>query len=148
MTRAANNGWSLSALGQTPKAKKIPSSQVVHGLNLVDDFAWMRDPKWQEVFRDTSILQKDIREYLEAENKYTEGAFAPYEPLKKKLIAEILPEPGKETNKSGFKFASAAFLKNREGKIQLTFMLQRPMKEENACALREKLLKGGFTPGK
>lgn len=66
----------------------------------------------------------------------------------KKLIAEILPEPGKETNKSGFKFASAAFLKNREGKIQLTFMLQRPMKEENACALREKLLKAGFTPGK
>jgi oligopeptidase B len=89
MTRKANSGWSLSTLGATPVAKKISSKQIVHGLDLVDDFAWLRDPKWQEVFRDTSILQKDIREYLEAENKYTEGAFTPYEPLKKKLIAEM-----------------------------------------------------------
>jgi oligopeptidase B len=89
MTRTANSGWTLAALGQTPTARKIPSKQIVHDLELVDDFAWLRDPKWQEVFRDTSILQKDIRDYLEAENKYTEGAFAPYEPLKKKLIAEM-----------------------------------------------------------
>jgi oligopeptidase B len=90
MTRAPNNnGWNLAALGTTPAAKKISSKQTVHGLTLVDDFAWLRDPKWQEVFRDTSILQKDIREYLEAENAYTEKALAPYEPLKKKLIAEM-----------------------------------------------------------
>ncbi len=90
MTRTPNSeGWNLTALGKTPAARKSPSRQNVHGLDLVDDFAWLRDPKWQEVFRDTSILQPDIREYLEAENAYTEGAFAPYEPLKKKLIKEM-----------------------------------------------------------
>jgi len=90
MTRTANNeSWNLTALGQTPAARKIPSKQIVHGLELVDDFAWLRDPKWQEVFRDTSILQKDIRAYLEAENAYTEKAFAPHETFKKKLIAEM-----------------------------------------------------------
>jgi oligopeptidase B len=90
MTRTpSSEGWHLAALGETPAAKKIPSKQIVHGLELVDDFAWLRDPKWQEVFRNTSILQKDIREYLEAENKYTQGAFAPYEPFKKKIIAEM-----------------------------------------------------------
>lgn len=61
-----------------------------------------------------------------------------------KLIEGILPEKGKETSKSGFKFASAAFIKNREGKIQLTFMLNRPMKEETACNFRKKLLQSGF----
>jgi oligopeptidase B len=84
-----SEGWSLEALGTTPSAKKVPSQQIVHGLTLVDDFAWLRDPKWQEVFRDTSILQPDIRTYLESENAYTERAFAPHEALKKKLVAEM-----------------------------------------------------------
>lgn len=84
-----SEGWNLAALGKTPAARKIASQQIVHGHTLVDDFAWLRDPKWQEVFRDTSILQPDIREYLEAENAYTAKAFAPYEPLKKKLVAEM-----------------------------------------------------------
>ena len=90
MNKAANKtGWNVTALGATPSAQKTPSQQIVHGLTLVDDFAWLRDPKWQEVFRDTSILQPGIRTYLEAENAYTEKAFAPYEPLKKKLISEM-----------------------------------------------------------
>ena len=90
MTRAKPDaGWNLNALGATPSANKIPSRQIVHGIPLVDDYAWLRDPKWQEVFRDTSVLQPEIRSYLEAENAYTKRAFAPYEPLKKKLIAEM-----------------------------------------------------------
>lgn len=90
MTRTQNNsGWNLSALGSTPVAKKIPTKQIVHGITLVDDFAWLRDPKWQEVFRDTSILQPDIREYLEAENAYSEKAFGPFKDLKEKLVAEM-----------------------------------------------------------
>ncbi|MBX3548380.1 MAG: S9 family peptidase [Xanthobacteraceae bacterium] len=90
MNKTRNSeSWNLKSLGKTPSARKIPSQQIVHGLTLVDDFAWLRDPKWQEVFRDTSILQPDIRDYLEAENAYTEKAFAPHEALKKKLIAEM-----------------------------------------------------------
>lgn len=90
MTRTLNSqGWNPTALGATPTARTVSSQQVVHGLTLVDDFAWLRDPMWQEVFRDTSILQPDIRAYLEAENAYTEKAFAPHEALKKKLIAEM-----------------------------------------------------------
>jgi len=90
MTRTTNSeGWNLAALGTTPAARKIASQQIVHGLPLADDFAWLRDPKWQDVFRDTSILQPEIRTYLEAENAYTEKAFAPHEAFKKKLIAEM-----------------------------------------------------------
>ncbi len=57
----------------------------------MDDFAWLRDPRTgRRCFADTSrLLQPDIRAYLEAENAYTEKAFAPYEPLKKKLISEM-----------------------------------------------------------
>jgi oligopeptidase B len=82
-------GWNLAALGKTPQAAKKTSKRIVHGIELVDDFAWLRDPNWQEVFRDPKILQPEIRTYLEAENAYTENALAPFESFKKKLIKEM-----------------------------------------------------------
>ena len=36
-------------------------------------YAWLKDARWQEVLRDPSILDPDIRKYLEAENDYTES---------------------------------------------------------------------------
>jgi oligopeptidase B len=54
-----------------PVAKKIPTSVKHHGHTLHDDYAWLRQDNWQEMFRDTSLLRADIREYLEAENAYT-----------------------------------------------------------------------------
>jgi oligopeptidase B len=90
MTRTPSNaGWQLSALGKIPAAAKKTSKRIVHGIELVDDFAWLRDPNWQDVFRDPKILDGEIRKYLEAENAYTEAAFAPFEPFKKKLIKEM-----------------------------------------------------------
>jgi oligopeptidase B len=90
MTRTPNSaGWQLNTLGKIPAAAKKTSKRIVHGIELVDDFAWLRDPNWQELFREPKILQPAIREYLEAENAYTEAAFAPLEPLKKKLIKEM-----------------------------------------------------------
>lgn len=65
-----------------------------------------------------------------------------------KILANILPKPGSDINKSGFKFSSAAFLKNRAGKIQLTFMHRKAMTEENACTLKENLKKAGFSEEK
>jgi oligopeptidase B len=55
-----------------PKAKKIPTVTEWHGHKLPDDYAWMRQENWKEMFADTSLLRDDIREYLVAENEYTE----------------------------------------------------------------------------
>ena len=42
---------------------------MLHGVAVADDYAWLKDEKWQQVLRDPSLLDPDIRAYLEAENR-------------------------------------------------------------------------------
>jgi oligopeptidase B len=70
-------------------AQRRPSRRTLHGIVLTDDYAWLKDEKWQEVLRDPSILDPDIRAYLEAENRYTEEYLAPTQALQKTLVAEM-----------------------------------------------------------
>ena len=72
-----------------PKAQRIPKFSVHHGVELVDEYAWLRADNWQEVMRDPEALDQQIRAYLEAENAYTEGALADTEALQKALYAEM-----------------------------------------------------------
>jgi len=72
-----------------PIAERRPTLRMVHGERLSDEYAWLRDPNWREVMRDPAKLDPAIRTYLEAENKYAEAGFAPYESLKRGLVAEM-----------------------------------------------------------
>jgi oligopeptidase B len=72
-----------------PVAPRRPHSFAVHGISVGDDYAWLKDPNWQEVLRDPSLLDSDIRTYLEAENAYSESVLGHTAPLQKKLIAEM-----------------------------------------------------------
>ena len=47
-----------------------------HGVTLEDPFNWLRADNWQEVMRDPSALDPEIRAYLEAENAYSDAALA------------------------------------------------------------------------
>ncbi|MBI3698997.1 MAG: S9 family peptidase [Afipia sp.] len=72
-----------------PVAARRPYQFTAHGITVTDDYAWLKDPKWQEVLRDPSILDPDIRAYLEDENKYSESILGGTEGLQKKLVAEM-----------------------------------------------------------
>ena len=72
-----------------PVAPRRPHSFTCHGITLSDEYAWLKDPNWQEVLRDPQKLDQDIRSYLEAENAYTEGLLGHTAPLQKKLVAEM-----------------------------------------------------------
>ncbi|MFC0241655.1 S9 family peptidase [Rhodopseudomonas telluris] len=72
-----------------PVAPRRPHSFTTHGITLTDDYAWLKDPNWQEVLRDPSLLEPDIRNYLEAENGYTESVLGHTDALQKKLVAEM-----------------------------------------------------------
>jgi oligopeptidase B len=83
----------VTASSKTPQAAPVaprrPHSFTTHGITVSDDYAWLKDPDWQEVLRDPSILDPDIRRYLEAENSYTESLLGHTASLQKKLIAEM-----------------------------------------------------------
>src|SRR5271167_2529364 len=72
-----------------PRATPRPSSAVRHGVTLTDEFAWLKAPNWQAVMRDPTLLDADIRAYLEAENAYAEAALAGTVPLQETLFAEM-----------------------------------------------------------
>ncbi len=78
-----------AAPGRPPVAERRPERREVHGVELTDDYGWLRDPQWQQVMRDPSVLQADIRAYLEAENAYAESVMADTEALRATLFAEM-----------------------------------------------------------
>src|ERR1700721_2778312 len=72
-----------------PVAPRRPHAFTTHGITVTDDYAWLKDENWQEVLRGPSILKPDIRQYLEAENAYTESLLGHTAPLQKKLVKEM-----------------------------------------------------------
>jgi oligopeptidase B len=72
-----------------PLADQRPTRRVLHGVEIVDDYAWLRDDDWQQVMRDPAVLKPEIRAYLEAENAYTKAVLAPTEGLQAVLFEEL-----------------------------------------------------------
>lgn len=71
-----------------PKAKVQPETRTQHGYTWTDDYAWLRSAKWQDVMRDPSLLEPDIRAYLEAENAYTDSVLRDTQILQETLFQE------------------------------------------------------------
>jgi oligopeptidase B len=74
---------------QAPLAPRRPHSFSLHGITIQDDYAWLKDTNWQEVLRDPSLLDPEIRSYLEAENAYAERLLGHTAQLQKTLVAEM-----------------------------------------------------------
>ena len=76
-------------LSETPPvARRQPTTTVLHGHTLQDDYAWMRDKSSPELLA-----------HLEAENAYTAAAMQPTEVLQGRLYQEMLSHI-KETDES------------------------------------------------
>ena len=74
---------------QPPVAPKRPTERTLHGVTLVDEYAWLKDENWQEVLKTPGKLAPGIRIHLDAENRYTASVLAPTEALQKRLVAEM-----------------------------------------------------------
>lgn len=84
-----------------PKAQKRPFEQTRFGQSWGDDYAWMKDEKWQTVLRQPETLSADIREHLNAENAYTKHWLAPLSSLEETLFEEMKGrlEPARSSTK-------------------------------------------------
>lgn len=75
--------------GSPPVAEKRRRARVVHGVELDDDYAWLRADNWREVLRDPATLPMDIRALIEAENAHADAVMAPTKDLQQQLFAEM-----------------------------------------------------------
>ncbi|MCT8266811.1 S9 family peptidase [Afifella sp. JA880] len=72
-----------------PRAAKRPHEITRHGHTRNDPYHWLRADNWQEVMRDPSVLDPEIRAYLEAENAWFSAQMADTEALQEKLFTEM-----------------------------------------------------------
>ncbi|MDP8202582.1 MAG: S9 family peptidase [Candidatus Tenebribacter burtonii] len=66
---------------QPPIAKIIPDTTYIHGVKLIDNYAWLKD-KTRE--------QEDVLEYINAENEYTTSVLKKTKKLQQTLYQEII----------------------------------------------------------
>ena len=76
VSSAADDSASLTA---PPVAKKEPKVTDINGVELVDNYAWLREKK-----------NPEVKAYLDAENVYTDAVMKPTEPLQENLYKEML----------------------------------------------------------
>lgn len=74
---------------RAPRAARQALTSFHHGIERVDDYAWLRAANWQTVMRDPALLDPQIRAHLEAENAYTKAVMADTEALQERLFAEM-----------------------------------------------------------
>ena len=72
-----------------PIAEKRPTSRVVHGVAIHDDYAWLKADNWKEVLRDASRLPAGIADHLRRENAYTDATLAGLDGLRADLVREM-----------------------------------------------------------
>ncbi|MFA5901343.1 MAG: S9 family peptidase [Hyphomicrobium sp.] len=72
-----------------PCAARRPKVTNQHGVELIDDYAWLKADNWQEVMRDPAVLEPEIRAYLDAENAYCEAQLGETRALQEELFQEM-----------------------------------------------------------
>ncbi len=80
MRQFNNNGTAISP----PVAKKVPTTVVVPGGQLIDEFAWMKQVK-----KPGESLNADILAHLQAENAYTDAYMSDTDALQATLYTEM-----------------------------------------------------------
>lgn len=72
-----------------PQAPKRPVGTRHHGIDLTDDYAWLKDQNWRQVLATPSALDSEIRAHLEAENTYAAQVMAETKALQRRIANEI-----------------------------------------------------------
>jgi oligopeptidase B len=101
-----------------PVAKKVPQVLKIHGYEIVDNYAWLRDRNEK---KDPAII-----EYLTAENQYTESFMGRHEGLVNKIYKEMLGRIKQTDLSVPYKLGDHwYFTRTEEGKQYPTYLRSR-----------------------
>ena len=69
-----------------PKLRQQKTTKKCHGTSWEDDYAWVHQKNILEVLKDSSVLNPEIRKYLEENNNYTKKLLKDTEIYKKNYL--------------------------------------------------------------
>ena len=72
-----------------PILKKKKSFQIVHNIKLIDNYSWVHQKNILDVLTNPKLLDKEVKEYLDSENKYTQHILRDEKKNKNILFKEI-----------------------------------------------------------
>lgn len=72
-----------------PKLRKEKKVINLHGDELIDDYAWIKQKDWQNVLKDPSKLNGEVLKYIEEENLYKSDQLKDLDKLKNKIFNEL-----------------------------------------------------------
>jgi oligopeptidase B len=111
-----------------PVAKKEPKITKIHGYEIVDDYAWLRDRSDKK--------NPEIMKYLEAENAYTESFMNPHKPLVENLYQEMLGRIKQDDTSVPYLLGDYwYFNRTEEGKQYPVYLRSRTKDGKNAQVL-------------
>ncbi|SFK22654.1 S9 family peptidase [Methylocapsa palsarum] len=79
----------LSDQPRPPRIEKRWEKKIVHGVELTDEYAWLKAENWRDVLRDPAALPGEIRAIIDLENEYAGRVLAPLEDLRAQLVKEM-----------------------------------------------------------
>ena len=111
-----------------PVAKKEPKVLKIHGYEIVDDYAWLRDRNDKK--------NPEIMKYLEAENAYTESFMKPRQPFVDNLYNEMLARIKQDDTSVPYKIGDYwYFNRTEQGKQYPVYLRSRTKDGKDAQAL-------------
>lgn len=111
-----------------PVAKKVPKVLKIHGYEITDNYAWLRD---RETKKNPEIIK-----YLEDENAYTEAHMGPHKTFVDNLYKEMLGRIKQTDLSVPYKLGNYwYFTKTEEGKQYPTFLRSKTKDGNNAEVL-------------
>ncbi len=85
----AHKAFQAQDLVEAPVAERREKEITQHGETRIDPYHWLRDDNWQQLLRDTAVLDEDIREHLNAENRYHDEMMSDVSDLRERLFQEM-----------------------------------------------------------
>ena len=97
------------ALDGAPEAEKRLHKAQFHGVELEDNYHWLRAENWQEAMREPELLPEDIKAYLNAENAYYDAAMNDTKQLQETLVSEMRGRIKEDDSSVPVKFGAYAY---------------------------------------
>ena len=122
-----------------PSATKKPKTFTLHGHKRLDNYAWLKDPNWQQVILEPDQLSSEIRKYLKAENSYVKKILGDTEEIQNTLFSEMRARIKEDDNsvpeKDGKYFYYIRYEENQQYPIYCRYHIDTPERTQYTTAI-------------
>jgi Protease II len=113
-----------------PKLRKETNRIKVHGHELRDDYAWIKQGNWQEVLKNPAKLNTEVQNYLHQENNFVQQQLKDKEQLRETIFQELKNKIKDKDSSVPLKTVSISILQNMQRQLSTLALKEKVQKIE------------------